>query len=93
MLKPPPPAEEHDFLADNNAYAGLSDSVSAETDPTHLGYLLNIRRKLVTRRRQLAADAHHNPVVYLGRAIDICKLQELLRAIDEAIKEERGSGG
>ena len=93
MLKPPPPAEEHNFLADNSAYVGIPESGSAEADTGHLAHLLNIRQKLVTRRRQLAADAHHNPVVYMGRAIDIRKLQELLRSIDEAIKEERGSAG
>ncbi|TPI61467.1 hypothetical protein FJ420_16280 [Mesorhizobium sp. B3-1-3] len=89
MLKPPPPAEEHDFLADNNSYAGVSASVeTGESGDTALGHLLSMRRKLVIRRRQFAADANKNPVVYLGRAIDIRNLQKLIRALDEAIEEE-----
>ncbi|MER8387121.1 hypothetical protein NKH14_16655 [Mesorhizobium sp. M1380] len=89
-MKPTPPAEQHDFLADNNAYAGLSNTAK-DGDDSPLGHLLNMREKLVTRRRQFAADAKNNTVVYMGRSIDICKLQKLIRAVDEAIADERGS--
>lgn len=90
-MKPTPPAEQHDFLADNNAYAGLSSTVENDGDNSPLGHLLNMREKLVTRRRQFAADAKNNTVVYLGRSIDIYKLQKLIRALDEAIEDERGN--
>ncbi|TPN81138.1 hypothetical protein FJ987_09860 [Mesorhizobium sp. CU2] len=91
-MKAPPPADQHNFLADNDAYLkGASGADGGETAETHVDHLLGIRRKLVVRRRQLAADAKNNEIVYLGRAIDIHRLQELLRAIDEAILDERHS--
>ena len=90
MFKAPPAPEKYDTLADTSGYARPTDDFGPQeisSDP--LGNLLKLRRMLVDKRRYLAQDVMTYPVVFLGRAQDIASVQELIRALDEAIGQER----
>jgi hypothetical protein len=90
MFKSPPSPEQYDTLGDTAGYARPTDDFGPQEisgDP--LGNLLKLRQMLIDKRRYLAQDAMTYPVVYLGRAQDIADVQELLRALDLAIDNER----
>jgi hypothetical protein len=90
MFKAPPSPDQYDTLGDTAAYARPTDDFGPEEaagDP--LANLLKLRQMLIQKRRYLAQDAITYPVAYLGRTQDIADLQELLRALDQAIDHER----
>lgn len=85
-MKDPNPPEKHDFLAMAGSYAIGDVQLGPEDYILHLEDLLD---KLLTRRRQLAFDAYKHSIIYMGRAIDISKLQPLIVAVEEALAHER----
>lgn len=85
-MRAPNPPEKHDFLAMAGSYAIGDVQLGPEDYIRHLEDLLD---KLLARRRQIAFDAYKHPVTYMGRAIDISKLQPLIAAVEEALAHER----
>ena len=90
MFKAPPTPEKYDTLGDTSGYARpIDDFGPQEIGGDPLGNLLKLRQMLIDKRRYLAQDVMTYPVVFLGRAQDIANVQELIRALDEAIGQER----
>jgi hypothetical protein len=90
MFKAPPAPEKYDTLGDTSGYARPTDDFGPQEishDP--LANLIKLRQMLIDKRRYLAQDVMTYPVVFLGRAQDIAQVQELIRAIDCAINQER----
>ncbi|TGR10542.1 hypothetical protein EN833_13520 [Mesorhizobium sp. M4B.F.Ca.ET.190.01.1.1] len=85
-LQAPKPPEQHNFLAMSGSYAIGEEQLTPED---YIKHLEDLRSKLLTRRRQLAFDAYKHSIVYMGRAIDISKLQPLISAVEGALAHER----
>ncbi|RWB28290.1 MAG: hypothetical protein E5V72_14970 [Mesorhizobium sp.] len=77
--------EDLDTLAHQAEYAKAS---GGGEHPNHVENLRNLHSKLVQRRRNLAQDAMHYPIAYMGRGLDIGKLQPVIEAVERAIADE-----
>ena len=48
---------------------------------------------LIQKRRNLAQDAVNYPIAFLGRSMDIARLQPIIDAIEKAIDDEKRRKG
>lgn len=77
--------EELDILAHAAEYAKAS---GGGENPDHAANLRDLLSKLLQKRRNLAQDAMHYPIAYLGRGLDIGKLQPVIEAVERALADE-----
>ncbi|CAM3738322.1 hypothetical protein [Paracoccus yeei] len=80
-------AESFDVLAHQEEYARAS---AGGEDADHVANLQFLRDQLLRKRRFLAQDAVTYPITYMGRALDVARLQPVIDMLDRAIEEERG---
>lgn len=78
--------EELDILAHAAEYAKAS---GAAENPDHVGNLETMLRNLIQKRRNLAQDAIAYPIAFIGRGLDIAKLQPVIEAVERAIADEK----
>ncbi|MFW7354466.1 MAG: hypothetical protein ACODTL_00200 [Brucella sp.] len=78
--------EELDILAHQAEYAKASGAVDNPDHAANLEILLN---NLLQKRRNLAQDAIAYPIAFMGRAIDISRLQPIIEAVERAIADEK----
>lgn len=78
--------EELDILAHQAEYAKAS---GAAENPDHLGNMETMLGNLVQKRRNLAQDAVSYPIAFMGRALDIARLQPVIEAVERAIEDEK----
>src|SRR5690348_15783309 len=83
-------AEDFDVLAHQEEYAKLSSDPNAENASfDNIGNLLKLRDMLLRKRRFLANDAVVYPITYMGRALDLARIQPLIDNIDAVIEHEK----
>ncbi len=78
--------EELDVLAHQAEYAKASGIAE---NPDHLGALIKLHGMLLQKRRNLAQDVMAYPIAFVGRAMDIARLQPTIEALERAIEDER----
>jgi hypothetical protein len=82
--------EDLDILAHAAEYAKAS---GAAEDPDHVSNLEILLNNLLQKRRNLAQDAISYPIAFMGRAIDISRLQPIIEAVESAIADEKRRAG
>ena len=76
---------EMDVLAHAAEYAAAS---GAPENPDHLGNLRTLLDMLIQKRRNNAQDAITYPIAFMGRCLDISRLQPVIEALERAIADE-----
>lgn len=87
-------AEDFDILQHQEEYAKASGNPDATSqDFDYVGELESLREMLIRKRRYLVHDVAAYPIAYMGRALDIARLQPVIDQIEAAIEHERKLSG
>ena len=86
-------AAAFDTLEDTSGFARpIDDFGAAEISQDHAANLEHLHEMLVRKRRYLAQDVLAYPPVFLGRAQDIHRIQDLIEAVERAVAHEKSMG-
>lgn len=77
--------EELDILAHAAEYAKAS---GAAENPDHVENLQTMLNNLLQKRRNLVQDAIAYPIAFMGRALDVSRVQPIIEAVERALADE-----
>jgi hypothetical protein len=78
--------EDMDTLAHAEEYAKATGAADSADHVKNLDALLDM---LVRKRRYLVQDAINYPIAYMGRGLDVARLQSVIEAVERAAAHEQ----